>query len=256
MAVDPAPSRVLVSAHRGGAGKSVALQNTLAAVRAAVAMGADFVEMDVRRRPDGTFVLSHDPLAPGDDGAHLPTYDDVLAALGPRTGAHIDMKEAGTAVALVSRALEVLGDPDRVLLTTGDAAVVGRLRAWAQEHHAPIHVALTVGIGWNELLRRTGIATLGARLFPHDDPRATGADVLCAQYPLALLTLRRLARRDDLRLLVWTVDAGWLLRWWLRPGRAWMVTTNHPERALPIRRDLERLRDTTPAVRRRDASGS
>ena len=43
------------------------------------------------------------------------------------------------------------------------------------------------------------------------------------------------ARRARLPLLVWTVDHPLLLRYWLRPGRAWMVTTNRPELALSIR---------------------
>ena len=44
--------------------------------------------------------------------------------------------------------------------------------------------------------------------------------------------------------LVWTVDPPLLLRWWMRPGAAWMVTTNHPALAL---RDRRRPRRRTPA---------
>jgi glycerophosphoryl diester phosphodiesterase len=36
-------------------------------------------------------------------------------------------------------------------------------------------------------------------------------------------------------LLVWTVDDPVSLRYWLRPGRAWLVTTNVPGRALALR---------------------
>jgi glycerophosphoryl diester phosphodiesterase len=35
---------------------------------------------------------------------------------------------------------------------------------------------------------------------------------------------------------VWTVDTEESLRYWLRPGRAWLVTTNHPGLALSLRR--------------------
>lgn len=50
--------RVQVIAHRGAS--AAAPENTLSAVRAAVACGADGVEIDVRRSRDGEFVVVHD----------------------------------------------------------------------------------------------------------------------------------------------------------------------------------------------------
>jgi glycerophosphoryl diester phosphodiesterase len=35
--------------------------------------------------------------------------------------------------------------------------------------------------------------------------------------------------------VVWTVDTRGALRHWMRPGRAWLVTTNHPALALQLR---------------------
>lgn len=45
--------------HRGAAG--LAPENTLAAIRAGVKAGADFIEFDVRQTRDGQLVLCHDP---------------------------------------------------------------------------------------------------------------------------------------------------------------------------------------------------
>jgi glycerophosphoryl diester phosphodiesterase len=50
--------RVLNVAHRGAS--SEVAENTLAAVRRAVELGADMVEIDVRRTRDGALVLMHD----------------------------------------------------------------------------------------------------------------------------------------------------------------------------------------------------
>jgi glycerophosphoryl diester phosphodiesterase len=50
--------RQLVVAHRGASG--AAPENTLAALRRAVAMGVDMVEVDVQRTRDGALVLLHD----------------------------------------------------------------------------------------------------------------------------------------------------------------------------------------------------
>jgi glycerophosphoryl diester phosphodiesterase len=51
--------RVLISAHRGSSGGSVAV-NTLLGVRAAVLQGADVVEIDVTASRDGEFYCFHD----------------------------------------------------------------------------------------------------------------------------------------------------------------------------------------------------
>ncbi len=59
--LDPACTDRLVSAHRGaGAPGVLAPEDTLAAIRAAIAVGADMTEMDVRPTADGTLVLMHD----------------------------------------------------------------------------------------------------------------------------------------------------------------------------------------------------
>ena len=52
------PERVKVAHHRGAS--RYAPENTLEALRMSVALGADFVEFDVRTTSDGAFVLLHD----------------------------------------------------------------------------------------------------------------------------------------------------------------------------------------------------
>src|SRR5689334_21435531 len=57
--VDGLPAdRTLVIAHRGASG--VAPENTLAAMAAATASGADLVEFDVQRTSDGHLIVVHD----------------------------------------------------------------------------------------------------------------------------------------------------------------------------------------------------
>ena len=56
--LDPDCDRVMVAAHRGG--HTELPENSLAALRAAVALGADFTEIDVRPTSDGVLVLMHD----------------------------------------------------------------------------------------------------------------------------------------------------------------------------------------------------
>ncbi len=59
-----APARPFaVIAHRGDHSRHP--DNSLQAVSAAVALGVDYVELDVRTAPDGALVLPHDALRPG-----------------------------------------------------------------------------------------------------------------------------------------------------------------------------------------------
>ena len=80
----------LVFAHRGAS--AVAPENTLLAFETAVAMGADGVELDVRRTLDGGMAVHHDAqLADGrlicevstaDLPDHVPSLPEALAACG------------------------------------------------------------------------------------------------------------------------------------------------------------------------------
>jgi glycerophosphoryl diester phosphodiesterase len=56
---DPAAARILIGSHRG-LSASAHPENSIAAVRAAVAAGVDVVEIDLRTTADGAIVLMHD----------------------------------------------------------------------------------------------------------------------------------------------------------------------------------------------------
>ncbi|RWE89558.1 MAG: glycerophosphodiester phosphodiesterase family protein, partial [Mesorhizobium sp.] len=54
---------VMIAAHRAGsmqAGKTLYAENSLAAVEGSIAIGAEIIEVDVRRAKDGEFVIMHD----------------------------------------------------------------------------------------------------------------------------------------------------------------------------------------------------
>ncbi|MCT2578358.1 MULTISPECIES: glycerophosphodiester phosphodiesterase family protein [unclassified Mesorhizobium] len=54
---------VMIAAHRAGsmqAGKTLYAENSLAAVEGSIAIGAEIVEVDVRRAKGGAFVIMHD----------------------------------------------------------------------------------------------------------------------------------------------------------------------------------------------------
>lgn len=94
----PIPARPVAIAHRGDSAHQP--ENTLAAFRSAIDVGADWLEMDVQMSADGHLVVSHDTTVDrttngsgrvadltlaqlqaldAGDGEQIPTFADVLA---------------------------------------------------------------------------------------------------------------------------------------------------------------------------------
>lgn len=137
-----------VIAHRGAS--RLERENTVAAFRRAVALGADGVELDVRRTADETLVVHHDALL--DDGRaivetpeqelpqHVARLDAALdAASGVVVNVEIknatgepDFDPADTVVAAVAELLAARAEPaERWLVSSFRMETIDRLRALA-----------------------------------------------------------------------------------------------------------------------------
>jgi glycerophosphoryl diester phosphodiesterase len=118
--LDAKQGRIAVIAHRGAC--TMAPENTLAAMRKAIDMGADLVEMDVRTTADGHIVVIHDPsvdritdgrgavrsltlaqikeldagswFSPEFAGEKVPTLEETLSLCRGKVGVYIDLKDA------------------------------------------------------------------------------------------------------------------------------------------------------------------
>jgi glycerophosphoryl diester phosphodiesterase len=235
---------VLVSAHRMGAGGDRARENTLPALEEALRLGVDYVEFDVWRRDDGSFVVAHDPAH--DAGL---SYDAVLVALAGRANAHIDLKFRSPSAVLregrawevdaARRAVELLG-PEAMIVTTGHDRGVRAVRDWGDSAGIELRVGLSLGRSVKRLSWLRRIEVRRSELFPRVRLRNSRANLVVAHHTLARLGVAAFARRRHLPLLVWTVDSEDSLRYWLRPGRAWLVTTNEPALALEVRSGVSR----------------
>lgn len=88
-------------AHRGAHER--AAQNSLEAYRAAIELGCDYIETDLRTTAEGRLVIKHDALKAGEE---LPAFEDVLAVAKGKIRIYLDVKQAMPAsiVAAVERA--------------------------------------------------------------------------------------------------------------------------------------------------------
>lgn len=106
--------RPLVIAHRGDSSR--ALENSIEAVRLALSLGVDMIEVDVRKSRDNRLYLMHDKetgrTAEGNidieqaesgviaglrlkNGEPVPTLSDVLALVAGKAGLNIEIKSDG-----------------------------------------------------------------------------------------------------------------------------------------------------------------
>jgi len=219
-----------VLAHRGAS--LVAPENTLAAFRHAVELGADAIETDVRATRDGVPVLIHDPdverttdgagavaelslvelqrldagarfrargtaAAPDGSACRVPTLAEALAALpGVRFNLELKCDGPGDLVAAVLDTVVRAGRAGTVLLTAEDDARMGRLRRSA----AGVAFGASRGEveGWVRAAAGGGPTPVG--------PMALQVPVEHAGAALVTPELLALARARGVAVHVWTVN--------------------------------------------------
>jgi glycerophosphoryl diester phosphodiesterase len=221
------PDETLVVAHRGAWG--AAAENTLEAFDAAIRLGADMIEFDVRRTGDGRLVVCHGPRfddlplsgvryeAFGSGGAP-PRLEEVLALAHGRITLDVELKERGC-VPEVIPLLEQFG-LDRCMLSSFHDDVVREAKLRAPD--------LTCGL-------LVGRYRSVSELFPAGRAWQAGADVVVLH---ALLAGAGVLARTGMPCLVWTVNHPRRLERYLADPRVAGVITDAPHVALARRLSL------------------
>jgi glycerophosphoryl diester phosphodiesterase len=219
-------------AHRGASAE--APENTLAAFRRAIEVGADGIELDVHLCADGVPVVIHDetlerttngggpvartPLevlreldagawfAPEFSGESLPTLEATLQLLAGRLRLNLEVKEARAGLAV----LELLRQFPRadVVISSFDQGLLARLRRVAPE--LPLAVLLDAG-NWQRAVARA-VSLRACAFHPHAD--------------LVDRPLLAACRRHQLPVYAWTVDDPSRARSLARIGIAGLFTNN------------------------------
>ena len=115
--------RPLICAHRGASRRLS--DNSLAAFAAAIEMGADMIETDVRRTRAGRIVLAHDPLH-GRSGDGLPGLADLVRLAAGRIALDVELKEPGYVADVLA---ELEPRPRGLIVTSFLPEVVAEARA-------------------------------------------------------------------------------------------------------------------------------
>jgi glycerophosphoryl diester phosphodiesterase len=192
--------RPLVVAHRGASVD--APENSREAFLAAVAAGADLVELDVTHG----LVVAHDAGAPG---LHL---FQVLELLAPHAiGVHVDLKQPGDEAAVLD-AIDRYGLRERVLLSTAFPGVARTLAALAPDVPRAIGYprdrAGVARIRWPAAVTRPAASALRAAM-PVRIPALlarTHASVLALHHTLCSGRSIAAAHRRHVPVFAWTVN--------------------------------------------------
>jgi len=224
-----------IYAHRGASAELP--ENTMAAFRRAIELGADALELDIHATRDGVLVVSHDPdgrrqagvaarlaeVTFGEalrwdvgGGERLPRFEDVVNEFA-NVPLNVDLKgdDAPATVALLRR----LGAEERVCLASFQVSTMRRVRALGYR-------------GPTALSRAEVIAALALPAAFRRGPFRCRAQR--AQLPLSLGRPWIVARMKALGLAVdfWTVDDPEVARRLVALG-ADGIMTNDPRRLVP-----------------------
>ena len=245
----PTP-RVLVIGHRGNS--IAAPENTLTAIEDAFRVGADVVEVDVRRSLDGVLYLFHDDVLdrtsdgngpvggrefselraldvgtwfhPRYAGAHIPTLEEAIRVAALHEGRLLlDLKEPAVRAEQVASVLHRLSMPDQIL-------VIG---AWTEQHLAEFPKLLPGA----ELLWMARMPQSADAAF-FDDARARGIQGFETDFPVSEAFMKD-ANENDMPIIVFTVNDAPSLRHLLRLGVAG-IETDDPALLVELAREQGR----------------
>jgi glycerophosphoryl diester phosphodiesterase len=227
---------ITIVAHRGAPRR--ARENTVASFRAAVSLGADMVELDVRRTGDGTLVVFHDPWLSRKTRRPLiarltyeelnrrvrrrkfrvPTVEEAFEALAGKTMLNIELKEPGYEADVVKTAKRTLTD-GRFIFSSFDPAIIAALKS--------LDPGLTTGI----IVAKE--RDLAAALATEAEVLAPAKELFAAQRKLFAE-----ANGRGKRIAVWTVDSASLLSSLIVDPLVDAVITNRPDLACALRKKL------------------
>lgn len=226
----------LVIAHRGAWGRAApvaAAENSLEAFEAAIHLGADMIEFDVRRTRDGHLVVFHDArvktvptselryeaLKAKGTKARPPLLSDVLALTKDRIALNVELKEPGY-VAETITLLRPFG-LDRCLISSFFESALLEAKELAPE----LRTGLLIAAGFRK--------ALAVRL------QASRADCLGLHRRLATTTALASAAAAGVPCVIWTVNTPHAMDRYIGHAAVEGVITDRPALALERRTRLD-----------------
>jgi glycerophosphoryl diester phosphodiesterase len=233
------PGYTLVMAHRGARG--LAPENTLAAFRMAIDVGADAIELDVQPCATGELVVIHDHTLDRTTNGSGPVSEATFSALRALdAGAWFGAQYAGECIPTPGEALDLARGRLKVnieIKTSGpeDLGVEAGLVEAIRERHMEGDVLIS-SFNPAALLRMRTLAPALPRALIYGSLQgfplnleALGLAALHPHYRLVHAAMVEMARSRGYAVNAWTVNEAGDMREMLALGLD-AITTDHPER--------------------------
>ena len=207
---------MLVIAHRGASGN--APENTMAAFKKAVALGANFIETDLQLSRDARLVAIHDATVNRTTNGQGTVHDMTLTELRRLdAGSWFGSEFAGERIPTLDEILAFSKKHDVVFYLEikpggswgGEHALIGALRESGEIPRAVVisfDAAIVLSLRKIEPTLMTGLLYDGQIENPLDKAVAIGARQLAVRGDLVTPALIAEARRKDLQVVCWTVN--------------------------------------------------
>ena len=234
---------MLVIAHRGASGH--APENTLAAFREALAMGATFIETDLQLTRDARFVAIHDDTVNRTTNGQGAVHDLTLAELRKLdAGSWFGSEFAGERIPTLEEILEFSKKNDVVFYLElkpggswgGEHALIGALRE-SQEIARSVVISFDAGvlaaIRKVEPTLMTGLLYDGQIDDPLEKAVEIGARQVAVRGDLVTPWMLGQARRRDLQVVCWTVNHPAHMRMLMSAGVDGIMS-DYPDRLVAV----------------------
>jgi len=209
--------RTMIFAHRGAghAGSSPTThENTIAAFKAAINIGVDAIELDLRRTRNGVIIVHHDdeiegmkwPIGemPADDvknaasilGYEIPTLEETLQVCAGEIALDIELKETGyedEVVEMVARHYDL----SNIAFTSFHDMAIRRIK----EYNSEAITGLLLGAE-----PPAGVETRLSEIFPRKTIDSCRPDFLAPNWRYLKWMGRHKNTYFDLPIITWTVD--------------------------------------------------
>ena len=241
---------MLVIAHRGASGH--APENTLAAFKKAVAMGAAFIETDLHLSRDARFVAIHDSTLNRTTNGHGPVHNMTLSDLRRLdAGSWFGSEFAGERIPTLEELLEFSKKNDVVFYLElkpagswgGEHALVGALRQSGEIPRAVVisfDPAVLLNLRKIEPTLMTGLLYDGQIDKPVKKAVEIGARQLVARGDLVTPALLTDAKKNDLQVICWTVNHPAHMRMLIAAGVNGIMS-DYPDRLVAALKKEEKI---------------
>ena len=229
----------LIIGHRGA--PSYAKENTINSFKKAMALGADMIELDVRRTRDLVLIAFHDGLIQDrpiknltyeevsqiarNQGFDIPTVEEVLKWSKERIKLDVELKEEGYEKEIVELISKYFKKDQFVITSFNDSSLKN-----IKNHYPDIKVGLLLGKSKAPIWSRI------SEFFPMERCNRAKADFLASHWKLLRFGFLDRAERNHKPVFVWTVNNEGMIWTLLHDRRVHAIVTDRPDMAVSLRK--------------------